>query len=364
MLKKQYIDLLGVNNDFKETELLEAFENYMKKIKNRNISKSEKINCGSELNDALNYLRQYTKKQYFSNEKIFTNQKCNTFGMSYEEVIKCLNKHYDEYDIDYMINSIESKSREKMKYKRYILPLTIASEDLWSFPIDRLISMIILDDKKNTSFASYIMTLSNACNSYRRLDENFSLNDEYINFINSDEKSFLIYLSQKVESKYICNILDEEEYLLRHRFEYESPNFKGSFTQYLESLIDIKNMLEELSLNNEDLSKCYDEYKKMGYNESIYIFLKDFYDIKDYCNNLPSVYLSLKTRYMSIDKEKRMISFKNWVHLKEIEANDNITSDQILENLYYTVKETGFEGQFSEYIKSLCQIKEKKLSLR
>ena len=118
------------------------------------------------------------------------------------------------------------------------------------------------------------------------------------------------------------------------------------------------------TLNNEDLSKCYDEYKKMGYNESIYIFLKDFYDIKDYCNNLPSVYLSLKTRYMSIDKEKRMISFKNWVQLKEIEANDNITSDQILENLYYTAKEAGFEGQFSEYIKSLCQIKEKKLSLR
>ena len=123
-------------------------------------------------------------------------------------------------------------------------------------------------------------------------------------------------------------------------------------------------MTDSLSVSLDELNSCYNEYVKLGRNESIYVFIKDFYDIKDYCNNLIHVYLSLKKRYLKIPTGERMQSFKNWVQLHNVEGSIGLTCEQILEQSYMSAKENGFEGQIDEYIKSLVPNKSKKLSLR
>jgi len=363
MLKQQYMEYLNLSGLFTDNELRATFKNMMSETRNSNIFKEEKIEKASKYNEALNYLRQYTKKESIDSNNIYSDKKCNVFGMNYYELDKLLQKS-DNYNSEEIIEKITEKFNEKFMNKKYILQLTIISDDLWSFPIDRLIGMYLLDNTNNVSFASYIITLTNICNSFNKLCSDFSLEEEYVNFINSCEKSFLVYLSQQVEIKYICLALNEKEYELRHRFEYENSNFKGSFLEYLESLFDIKSMTDSLSVSIDELNECYNEYIKLGRNESIYVFIKDFYEIKDYCNNLLHVYLSLKKRYIKIPVGERLKSFKNWVQLHKAEGTTGLTSEQILEQLYIGAKENGFGGQIDDYITSLVSSKTKKLSLR
>ena len=364
MLKQQYIECLGLDNSYTYEELNNAFKNKMSETRNSNIFYEDKMSKACEYNDAINYLRQYSKKTIEDNIKVFSNNKCNMFGMTYDEFVKMLDKNNKNYNIDETIINVGNRVNEKMKNKKYIFPLTMVSEDLWTFPIDRLISMYVLDEKNNGLFASYIITLSNICNAFTKLDGDFSLDSEYINYINSNENSFLVYLSQKIEIKYICLALNEEEYLLRHKFEYESTNFNGTFLEYLQSLFDIKSMIRELNISTDELNEYYEKYRKLGYNDSIYVFLRELFDLRDYCKCLPSVFLSFKKRYMLIPKGERMDSFKNWVQLNSAKGSLGLTSDQLLEQLYMSAKEEGFVGQIDDYIKKLFSDKTRKLSLR
>ena len=364
MSKQQYMECLNLNGSFTENELQKSFSKIMSETRNSNIFREEKIENACKYNDALNFLRQYTKKESIDSDNIYSDKKCNVFGMNYDELEKLLKKNNSDYNQEEIIEIITNKFNEKFMNKKYIFPLTMISDELWSFPVDRLISMYLLDGTKNTSFAPYIITLANICNGYTKVCDDFSLEKEYVDFINSDEKSFLVYLSQQVEIKFICLELNEKDYLLRHRFDYESDNFNGSFLEYLQTLYDIKNMLDELSVNNEELMECYNKYKKICSSESIYTFVKDFYDVKDYCHSLAHVYLSLKTRYMMIPRPERMTTFKNWVQLSRVKGSVGLTSDQMIESLYLNAKENGFDGSIEEYIKSLFSGNEKKLSLR
>lgn len=364
MNKQQYLELLKLGTRFTYEELLESFTNEIRNIRVSNISVEEKINYANELNQAINYLRQYTKKKIGDNDNIYSNKKCNMFGMTYEETLHMLNKKNTEGNIGEVLDNINDRFKDKFQNRKYIFPLTIQSEDLWSFPIDRLVSMFLLDSNNKGYFASYIITLSNMCNDCRRYDNNFSLENEYREFIFSEDESFLLYLSQKIEIKYICNVLNVEEYELRHKYDYANEKFDGSFNQYLVSLFEIKTMTTELSLSPEDLNKYYNEYKKAGYNDSIYLFLRDFYEVREYCGNKISIYLLLKSQYLSIPDNERLISFKNWIQLRAIQSKMNMTSDQIIESIYFNAKENGFEGNLSEYVQSLPLSKEKRLTLK
>ena len=81
MLKQQYMDYFNLSSTFTTNELQESFKQTMSEIRNSNIYPEQKIEKASMYNDAINYLRQYTKSEVVNKQNVFSNKKCN---MSYQ----------------------------------------------------------------------------------------------------------------------------------------------------------------------------------------------------------------------------------------------------------------------------------------
>ena len=358
-MEKKYLEDFGLERTFSLEQLLESFKVKMTSLKNESNENNQKLKKAINYNNGLNMLRLYASNTSSSN--LFSDKVCYKVGLSFDEAQKLYKKQeLRKFDsLPEFISQIYELYKNKKEFIRYTLSYMDISLSTWIMPFDKLLSIYFSDcNGTDYKFDLYVGKLAEVCNEIEGLDKSqkVSLEDEFNEFLNSRETRFIEFLARKLRKKYICYKLNTEEYQLRHQYEYESENFRGTFDEYLDRLYEMHVKANELGLKGKQLEDAYNEYLMLDNYGSMYDFITEFYAVKDCCNGLTSIYFSYKRRYLEIPRSERMQSFIEWIKLCHVKAHSALTSDQIIERLYLNEQAKGYTGEIDEFLTSIVNM--------
>jgi hypothetical protein len=369
--REHYASMLGLNRFFTKEQLETSFYERMSEIQGEDNINNEVIVRAVNYNEAINYLRPYSSTTCGDNS-IVLNKLCSKFGLNIYEVQSLFMKRDRSrfIDLDDFIKEMAQAYEENVKFARYTLEIMRHSKSLWTIAFDRLSSIFYCDTfNMGENINTYVSELVKICNGIEKLDSNFRFETELAEFLNSKEKNFITFLKQKLSVKYYCNELGIEEYNAKFEFDYNKPEeFKGSLNDYLKLLVEVKRMSEELGLTTNTINLLCEEYRKIDPKADKYTIIKDFYEVRDFCNYLPILYLEYKEKYYAIPEDKRVSDFVTWMNINKVKAETGLSSDQLLEQIFNFAKGIGYGSNITLFLSSVVELnkdennKEKKLS--
>ena len=370
--REAYSEVLGLDRYFTKEELNSNYKQLMTKIGSEDNTNNEVIKKAIVLNEAIHFLRKYATSE--DTKAIYLEKLCADYGLTVEEAHALYRKQKfrDYRDIDEFLHKIESIHYDNSKFIRFTLGIMLESKIIWNIPVDKLISIYFSDNTdKFENFNSYVSKLVEVCNGIEKVVGigNFDFDEAFNNFLVDKEKSFYTYLCNILKIKYYCSEIGEDDFKLQYRYDYETEEkFPGGFVEYLEKLYEMKKMARELGLSSTDLNENYKEYLTIDPKATKYEFLKDFYDARDICGFLPTLYMSYKEKYLSIPENTRT-DFKSWINIIKIENETGLNGEGLVAEIFKRVQNAGYGNTIEAFLFDLIEAnknsnknKEKKLS--